>query len=185
LSDVLFASGPAPNWLANPPYAIWRDGAYRLLARDATRFVAVAAPLDQPLGDVVVSATFRKTGGPPGGGYGLIVRTQAPEPLDGQNQAFNAYVLEAGDLGEYGVWRRDGDQWVDLVSWTPSPVVRSGGSPNDLLVRAVGTQLTFSVNGTVLATITDATYAQGSVGLIVGGDDNAVALDRFALQPPD
>ncbi|HEY2595009.1 MAG TPA: hypothetical protein VGK33_14025, partial [Chloroflexota bacterium] len=122
---------------------------------------------------------------PPGGGYGLIVRSQAPQLLDGQNQAFNAYVLETGDLGEYGVWRRDGDHWVDLVPWTPSPVVRSGGSPNDLLVRAVGARLTFSVNGTVLATITDATYARGSVGLFVGGDDNAVALDHFALQPPD
>ncbi len=185
LMDVRFASGPASKWLNNPPYVSWGDGAYRLLAKDATRFVAVGVPLDQVLSDVIVSATFRKTGGPPGGGYGLIVRDQGPEPRDGENQELNAYVLETGDLGEYGVWRRDGDHWVDLVPWARSPAVRSGGSPNDLLVRAVGDQLTFSVNGNVIAVVTDDTYAQGGVGLFVGGDYNDVALDRFDIQLPN
>jgi hypothetical protein len=183
--DLRFASGPATKWLTNPPYASWGDGAYRLLAKDAMRFVAVGVPLDQALDDVIVSATFRKTGGPPGGGYGLIVRDQGPEPRDGKNQELSAYVLETGDLGEYGVWRRDGDHWIDLVPWTRSPAVRSGGSPNELLVRALGSQLTFSVNGSVIASVTDDTYAQGGVGLFVGGDDNDVALDRFDLQRID
>jgi hypothetical protein len=185
LMDVRFASGPAPKWLSNPPYVSWGDGAYRLLAKDAMHFVAVGVPLDQALDDVIVSATFRKTGGPPGGGYGLIVRDQGPEPRDGENQALSAYVLETGDLGEYGVWRRDGDHWVDLVPWTRSSTVRSGGSPNELLVRAVGNQLTFSVNGSVIASVTDDTYARGGVGLFVGGDYNDVALDRFDLQRLD
>jgi hypothetical protein len=182
---VRFASGAAARWLDNQPYAGWSDGAYRLLARDTMRFVAVGVPVDQPLSDVIVSGTFRKTGGPPGGGYGLIVRDQGPEPRDGVNQELNAYVLETGDLGEYGVWRRDGDHWVDLVPWTRSSAVRSGGSPNDLEVRAVGDQLVFSVNGSVVAQVSDDTYAQGGVGIFVGGDDNAVALDRFNLELPD
>jgi hypothetical protein len=186
LQDVRFASGAGARWLANQPYAGWSDGAYRLLAKDDARFVAVGVPATQSLSDVIISATFRKTGGPPGGGYGLIVRDQGPEPRDGVNQEFNAYVLETGDLGEYGVWRRDGDHWVDLVPWTRSSAVRSGGSPNDLEVRAVGDQLSFSVNGSVVAEVTDDAYPQGSVGIFVGGDDNAVALDRFNLEPqPD
>jgi hypothetical protein len=185
LMDVRFASGAAARWLDNQPYAGWSDGAYRLLARDATRFVAVGVPLTRDVSDVVVSATFRKTGGPPGGGYGLIVRDQGPEPRDGVNQEFNAYVLETGDLGEYGVWRRDGDHWVDLVPWTPSSAVRPGGSPNDLLVRAVGDQLSFSVNGSVIAVVTDDTFPEGGVGVFAGGDDNAVALDRLNLELPD
>jgi hypothetical protein len=185
LMDLRFVSGPAERWLKSPPYATWSDGAYRLLARDATRFVAVGVPIDQALGDVIVSATFRKTGGPPGGGYGLIVRDQGPEPRDGINQDLNAYVLETGDLGEYGVWRRDGDHWVDLVPWTPSTAIRSGGSPNDLVVRAEGDQLTFTVNGTVVAVVNDDTYPQGGVGLFVGGDNNDVALDRFNVQLAD
>jgi len=183
--DVRFAAGRPDRWLDNPPYAAWRDGAYRLLAKDTTHFVAIGIPINQVLGDVIVSATFRKTGGPPGGGYGLIVRDQGPEPRDGVNQELNAYVLETGDLGEYGVWRREGTHWVDLVPWTRSAAVRSGGSPNDLLVRAVGDQLTFSVNGSVLAVVTDDTFAEGGVGLFVGGDYNDVALDRFNVQLPE
>jgi hypothetical protein len=183
--EVLFATGPGPAWLDNPPYATWSDGAYRLVARDRGNFVAVGVPLERPIGDVVVSATFRKTGGPPGGGYGLIVRGQSPQPLDGVNQTMNAYVLETGDKGEFGVWRRDADHFVDLVPWMPSSSVRAGGSPNDLMVRAVGSELTFMVNGAEVAKVEDATLGSGGVGVFVGGDNNEVALDHFTVQLPN
>jgi hypothetical protein len=182
--DVRFAAGPPDNWLANPPYAGWSDGAYRLNARDATRFVAVGVPLERVPSDVVVSGTFRKTGGPPGGGYGLVVRDQGPGPADGTNQTFNAYVLEASDTGEYGIWRRDSDHWVDLVPWTPSPAVRSGGSPNDLSVKAIGEHLSFTINGAEVASIQDDALPDGNIGVFVGGDYNEVALDHFSVEVP-
>jgi Domain of unknown function (DUF4388) len=187
LVDVRFAAGPQPDWLENPPFAGWSDGAYRMRAAEATHFVAVAAPGEDvaDLGDVNLSATFRKTGGPPGGGYGVIIRDQGPLPRDGMNQAMNAYVLEAGDLGEYGVWRREGDHWVDLVPWTRGASVHPGGSPNDLQVRAVGSQITFMLNGVQVASLDDATLPAGGVGVFAGGDFNEVALDRFTVQVPD
>jgi hypothetical protein len=185
LQDVRFAAGAAPGWLDNPPVAAWTDGAYRLQARQATRFVAVSAPIDQPLTDVIVSATFRKTGGPPGGGYGLIVRDQGPSPRDGINQSMSAYVLEAGDLGDIGIWRRDGDHWIDLVPWMHSASVRTGGSPNDLSVRAIGSRLIFTVNSVEVASAEDSNLAAGSVGVFVGGDNNEVALDRYTVQVPN
>ena len=185
LIDVRFASGPKPGWLDNPPYVAWSDGAYRFQARQPTHFVAVGAPIDRPLGDVAVSATFRKTGGPPGGGYGLVVRDQSPDPLDGVNQDASFYVMEAGDQGDIGVWRRDGDHWVDLVPWAHSDSVRPGGSPNDLAVRAIGDRLTFMVNESQVASVQDDTLVTGGVGVFVGGDYNEVALDRFVVQVPD
>jgi hypothetical protein len=185
LMDLRFAAGPADNWLENAPYAGWSDGAYRLDSKDHDQFVAIGIPINQVLSNVIVSATFRKTGGPPGGGYGLIVRDQGPEPRDGVNQQGNLYVLETGDRGEFGVWRRDGDHWVDLVPWTPSNAVRPGGSPNDLVVNAIGDRLTFIVNGTQLASVQDDTFPAGGIGIFVGGDDNQVALDHFAVQIPD
>jgi hypothetical protein len=185
LLDVRFAAGPPPRWLDNPPFAAWADGAFRLQAHQAARFVAVGAPVDQLLSDVVVSATFRKTGGPPGGGYGLVIRDQGPEPRDGVNQTMNAYVLEAGDLGEFGIWRREGERWFDLVPWARSASVRPGGSPNELVVRAIGDRLTFSINGTQVASVTDDTLVGGGVGVFIGGDYNEVALDRFTVQVPD
>jgi hypothetical protein len=184
LIDVRFVSGPVGNWLDND-FAAWRDGAYRLQAKQTARFVAVGAPIDRMLRDVVVSATFRKTGGPPGGGYGVIVRDVGPEPRDGINQQANAYVFETGDLGEFGIWRRDGDHWIDIVPWTRSNVVRPGGSPNELTVRAIGDRLTLLVNGTEVASVQDDTLPAGGVGVFVGGDHNEVALDHFAVQLPE
>jgi hypothetical protein len=81
------------------------------------------------------------------------------------------------------VWRREGDRWIDLVPWTRSDAVRPGGSPNDLMVQAVGSELSFLVNGVRVATVSDTTLPDGGVGVFVGGDFNEVALDHFAVQP--
>jgi hypothetical protein len=183
--DVRFAFGPAANWLENPPYAAWSAGAYRLQARDAAQFVAVGVPISQDVSKALVSATFRKTGGPPGGGYGLLLRDQGPPPRDGVSQQAHAYVFEAGDVGEFGVWRREGDHWVDLVPWTRSNAVRPGGSPNDLTVSANGARLTFTINGVRVAALEDDVLASGGIGIFVGGDYNEVALDHFSVQLPD
>ena len=43
------------------------------------------------------------------------------------------------------------DRWIDLLPWTRSDAVRPGEAPNELTVRAVGPQLTFLVNGVLLA----------------------------------
>ncbi len=184
LLDIRFAAGPRKEWLENLPFVGWRDGAYRLTANQAKRFVAVAAPLIAP-DDVVVSATLRKTGGPPGGGYGVILRNQVAESLNGINQTFDGYVLETGDLGEFGIWRREGDRWVDLVPWSRSQAVRQGGSPNEISVRATGTVLAFTINGIEVARVDDGVLSHGGVGVFAGGDNNEVALDRFTVQIPN
>jgi hypothetical protein len=185
LVDTRFAAGPQPGWIDNLPFAGWSNGAYRLQARESMRFVAVGSPLPSVPDDVIVSATFRKTGGPPGGGYGLIVRDNGPSPRDGQNQEMNAYVLEAGDLGEFGIWRRDGDHWVDLVPWTRGASVHPGGSPNELSVHASGARLVFVINGVQVAAVDDSILPSGTVGVFAGGDFNEVALDRFTVQAPE
>jgi hypothetical protein len=135
--------------------------------------------------DVAATAAFRKVGGPPGGGYGLIVRDQDPGRRDGVNQHGRFYVFEAGDRGEVGVWRREDDRWVDLLPWTPSAAVRPGGAANELTVQAAGQRVTFLVNGSVVASLADPLWADGAVGVFVGGDLNEVVLDRFVLQVPE
>ena len=179
-----FADG-RHGWPNDPIATAWiADGGYRLFAREPGRFVAVGAPIAKVLGDVVVSGTFRKLGGPPGGGYGLIVRDQGPGSRDGINQGGRYYVLEVGDRGELGIWRREEDHWVDLIPWTPSDVVRPGGTANELMVQAVGQQLTFLVNGIRVASEVDAVLGEGAVGIFAGGDFNDVAVDRFVVRVP-
>ena len=164
----------------------WLEGGeYRLAPRQAHQFVAVGAPLSTPLGDVIVSARFRKVGGPQGGGYGVVLRDQEPGSRDGVRQAGRYYVLEVGDRGEIGVWRRDGDVWVDLLPWTPSTAVRPGDEPNDLEVWATGSRLTLIVNGVQVASQVDNQLPSGGVGVFVGGDGNHVALEHFMVRSPD
>ncbi len=136
------------------------------------------------LQDVVVNATFHKLSGPPGGGYGILVRDQAAAPQNGVSQDGRYYVLEVGDNGDVGMWRRDGDHWVDLLPWQPNAAVKPDVASNELSVRAVGTRLSLTVNGTLLATKTDDTFAAGGVGVFVGGDGNQVSVDRFSIHTP-
>ena len=161
----------------------WRaDRGYRLFARTPARHVAVSVPIGEPLSDVMVTGRFRKTGGPPGGGYGLIVRDQSPQRLDGLQQSGRYYVLGAGDRGDVGIWRRDGDTWVDLMPWTSSPAVHPGDAPNELTAKVVGAQLTLDVNGVQVARRVDETLAQGGIGIFAGGDSNEVTLEHLQIQ---
>jgi LPXTG-site transpeptidase (sortase) family protein len=173
------------SWPTASTSTAWLEGGeYRLAPRQAHQFVAVGAPLSTPLGDIVVSARFRKVGGPSGGGYGVIVRDQDPVSRDGVRQDGQYYVLEVGDRGEIGAWRRDGHEWVDLLAWTPSPAVRQGAEPNDLEVWAKGSRLTLIVNGVQVASQVDNKLSSGGVGVFVGGDGNHVALEHFMVRSP-
>jgi signal peptidase I len=179
-------TAPLPGWPNNPSSTAWfGDGGYHLLAREAGRFVAVGVPMPAPRRNVIVSARFRKVGGPSGGGYGLIVRDTGPGPRDGLDQGGHYYVFEAGDRGEVGLWRRDQNRWIDLVPWSKSGVVRTGTAPNELEARASGDQLTLTVNGTVVATQTDAQLGSGGIGVFLGGDGNEAVLDRLVVQAAD
>jgi hypothetical protein len=180
--DVRF-SEPQEGWPSDPLGTAWFAGTtYQLFARVPAHFVAVSAPTSRVLRDVVVTGTFRKIGGPPGGGYGLIVRDQGPGPSDGQNQVGHFYVAEVGDRGEVGVWRRDGDHWVDLLPWTVSRAVRPGWATNEVALQALGNTLTLVVNGREVAQPVDSVLEDGVVGLFVGGAGNEVPVERFSAQ---
>jgi hypothetical protein len=164
--------------------ALLTNGSYRLVPRQVGQFVAIGAPITDVPQDVIVSAAFHKVSGPVGGGYGIIMRDQAAVPQNGTNQDGHYYVLEAGDKGEIGIWRRDGNAWVDLVAWKRSDAVKTGTATNELTASAIGNRLSLSVNGTQVASITDGTYSSGNVGLFSGGDGNQVVVDRLSVQTP-
>ncbi len=112
------------------------------------------------------------------------MRDQGPAPRDGANQQGRYYVLEVGDKGEVGIWRREGTSWVDLVPWQRSSAVKPGSATNELTVKAIGPRLSLTVNGEEVAAREDASLAVGNVGVFVGGDGNQVALDQIAIRTP-
>jgi hypothetical protein len=178
------------SWPHDPSGVAWFIGGgesatgYQLFAREPGQFVAIGAPIAASFRDVVVTAQIRKVGGPPGGGYGIIVRNSGSEPLDGRNQRGRYYVFEAGDHGEFGVWRREGEHWIDLVSWTASPAVQPGHAANTLVVRAMRERLTFLVNGVEVADVRDSALSEGGAGIFLGGDGNQAVVDRFLVEAP-
>jgi hypothetical protein len=171
------------GWSDKTAIGAWiQPDGYHLEPRSAGQFLAVGAPISSVPSDVEVTARLHKSGGPSGGGYGIIVRDQ--EPLSGVHSQTGAfYVLEVGDGGDVGIWRRDGDHWAELMPWTHSDAVQPGSASNELTARAVGQQLTFLVNGQVVATRQDATLPTGRVGLFVGGDGNQVIAEQFIVRP--
>ncbi len=94
-------------------------------------------------------------------------------------------MLEVGDIGQVGIWRREQDHWDEIVAWTTSAAVRPGAAENTLFVRTTGDQLTLSVNGTQVATGIDPALARGSVGVFVGGDQNQAVLTQLRIQSND
>jgi len=173
------------RWPDNPDSTAWlANGSYRLRTRQPGQFVALSAPISEALRDVQVTATFRKVDGPAGGGYGIIIRDQSRHSSDGITQTGHFYVLEVGDKGEIGVWRREVDRWIDLVPWRASQAVRTGIEPNQLFVQAEGQTFTLIVNGSEVAKIVDDALSEGAVGVFVGGDQNDVVLERLRVAAP-
>lgn len=173
------------NWPSDPNGTAWiADGAYNLATRKAAQFVAVGIPGSSDLQDATVTANFRKTAGPAGGGYGIVLRAQDASALDGSTQTGRFYVFEAGDEGEFGVWLRDNDKWVDIVPWTSSKSVNTDTASNELSVTANGDQLSFSINGVVVTKQTDTQLQHGAAGIFIGGDGNQVKLEHLSVTAP-
>ena len=184
LADTRFASGMPRDWLLSDVFAGWRDGAFRLTARQATRFVAVAAPVASVPDDVVVSATLRKTGGLPGGGYGLIVRNQSPEAA-GRHQP-GPRRLRRRDWRP-GRIRRLAARWRPLgrPRALDALACRPPGRLAQRANRQAGRQpVSIHHQRRRSGAVDDDVLAHGGMGVFVGGDNNEVALDRFTVQVP-
>jgi hypothetical protein len=180
--DETFATNDL-GWPDDPDSMAWfaSDG-YHLATRNPGHFVAVAPAERLGLSALQVTATFRKVAGVSGGSYGIIVHDQGHGRLDGLNQTGDFDVLEARDTGEVSIWRNEGDRRVELVHWRTTPAVRVGAEENQLLVRAIGTQLLLLINGVEAARSVDPTMDSGGVGVFVGGESNEAVLRRFVVE---
>ena len=99
--------------------------------------------------------------GPLDNNLGLLVRYQ------GDDDSF--YWFQISSDGYYSVDLLQAGEWMSLAAWEPSTAIQQGpGAVNHLVVECDGSEFDFSVNGTYLTTITDPSFASGSIGLAAG-----------------
>ncbi len=123
------------------------------------------------LADCIVEVDAHRVEGPLKNDYGVLVRFQ--QETDG------FYMFGISSDGHYWVQMSQGDDWKDLMPWTPSDAVRQGTAVNHLRVECEGSHFSFLVNNRLLCEVDDQTYASGDIGLVAGTFDEAGVVVHF------
>lgn len=125
--------------------------------------------------DFLVELDTTHFAGPTTGDYGVLFRMQ-----DSAN--FYRYAITAE--GAYALDKLVDNNWTTIVSGA-SPLLEQGeGAANHLGLLAQGALLTLLANDSVLATITDDTFAAGDIALVAGSYDDAggeIAFDNVEI----
>lgn len=109
--------------------------------------------------------------------YGLVFRSNTADQ--------QLYSFEIDSDGFFVVNLLQDGEWQTLVEYTEMAAIDPEG-PNTLAVEAVGSTLTFFINGEEATSIEDDTLASGSVGvafeLYEAGDNATVDFDNLVVQ---
>lgn len=122
--------------------------------------------------NVYVDANLSK--GEQGNGYGIYIRSAL-----GQNNDFTTYYrFELYGDGSFAVFKGSVDNTgkvssTRVVDYTQSQAIQKQGAVNHIEIAAKGSVMIFIVNGQILKTISDSSYASGSVALFVSNLSNA------------
>lgn len=186
-SSVLKDDFSAENWPTGEQGFgnFYRDGQYHMKGRPNLYLYMFPlnksgnSLLNYSSKDATVKVTARSVdGNPPAHGYGLIVhgKLSAKRNLEGYG-----FLVYTGEEPKFAVVRFSDGVPTDIVDWEGSPVIRTGANPNQLEVRARGSQLSFYVNGQFLKSVTDtANMTDGYVGLYTS-ETNEVAFDDMEI----
>lgn len=137
---------------------------------------------------LTVNATLARSD--PNNGYGVYIRGTANSKTD----MANYYRFELYGDGSYAIFKGAVDAngvsaTTKLVDYTLNSAIKKQGSLNKIMIIAKGASLSFIVNGQLLKTITDNSYASGTIALFVSNLPQAkpgaqVQFTQFAIYPP-
>ncbi|HNT24447.1 MAG TPA: hypothetical protein PKM21_08785 [Anaerolineales bacterium] len=131
--------------------------------------------------DVIIDVDATKIGGPDENDMGIICRYKDDA---------NFYFFTISSDGYYGVSKFvNGEEFLigmESLGFNDT-IVKIGGTTNHMQARCVGSSLTLTVNGQVLADVNDSEFTSGDVGLIVGAYDATgvdILFDNFVVAKP-
>ena len=158
----------------------YEDGEYHILVKKYDWAAWVYNRNAGRFTDFVLEIDTRLVSGPEESLYGVTFRVQDTE-------AENYYrFLVSGD-GYYLIGTKTNDVWTILQSKTKSAFIQEGYNTNHLEVVCRDSQIEVYVNGHHLNTITDDSFAEGCMGMIVDtpAPDTLVAFDNLKVYSLD
>jgi hypothetical protein len=125
--------------------------------------------------NAIINVRARQIDGPDDNAYGLICRYQSEE---------NFYIFLISGDGYYAIGKyQTGNPQIQYLSgegqYQFSDVINQGVATNEIRASCVGNELSLSVNGIPLATITDPTFVTGDIGLGVCTFQPGTAVVEF------
>lgn len=172
-----------PKW-GTGKYAfgeIWyADDEYHMRSKDKTYLVMYAPTDDYNTGNATVRVNVHSVDGTPAAsGYGLIVHGERSKTGDLEDYALLIYP---GSDPQYQIIKHKAGAQTTLVPWTKSRAILTGTSPNELEIRAKGTELSFYINGEYLDRITDSENFKRGVAGFYTSDTSEVAFDDLEIK---
>lgn len=160
---------------------IWyADNEYHMRAKPKTYLVMYAPSTDYKTGNATVRVTARSVDGTPAAsGFGLIVHGEKSKSGELEDYALLIYT---GSEPKYEIIKHKGGVQTEIVPWANSKVIRSGTNPNQLEVRAKGSELTFYINGQYVDRITDTENFKGGIAGLYTSDTAEVAFDDLEIK---
>ena len=123
-------------------------------------------------------------------GYGIYIRSASDENLE----IATYYRFELYGDGSYAIYKGTVDAGGTsksnfLVNYTQNSAILKQGQVNHIAIGAKGSSMTFIVNGQTLKTISDNSYASGSVAMFVSNLPNTTpgaqaTFSNFVIYPP-
>jgi hypothetical protein len=91
--------------------------------------------------------------------YGLVFRS--PDNVQG-------YFFGLNCNGQYSLNLNNGSKFVTIIPWTSNGNIHTGSNAQNILgVKAIGRDITLSVNGQELQTIAHTDYTRGTFGAFI------------------
>jgi hypothetical protein len=160
---------------------VWyADDQYHMRSKAKTYLVMYAPSTDYKTGNATVRVTARSVDGTPAAsGFGLIVHGEKSKAGELEDYALLIYT---GAEPQYEIIKHKGGAQTTVVPWAKSKVIRTGTNPNQLEVRAKGSELSFYINGQYVDRMTDTENFKGGIAGLYTSDTAEVAFDDLEIK---
>lgn len=175
-------SDPTSGWrtgeFAGLGSARYQDGLFAFEIRSPGSLIfSTYAPAQGDI-DLLISAEVAAESIDEDSLFGLMCRAQS---------GGEGYYFFIGPGGTFAIFKADGDGWIPLINWAYSPALLPEAQPTALRIICDGSDLSFIVNGRLVAEAQDSEFGRGMVGMFAGSYGEGrfrVEFDDLVLRQP-